>query len=262
LRFGADSFVDPLHGTATTGADQPDWRISSPLIWIREVAMFVVFESVLSQSQVRRLREVLLPDGFEDGVKTAHGDAQRVKRNLQFATTHPAWTSCVETVIGAANACLGLKQYAFPIRFTQPLFNLYGEGMHYGKHTDAAMMSAAGWPMRTDYSMTIFLSAPNEYEGGELVFSPDGGASVAAKLDAGSAVVYPSNTLHEVRTVTKGKRLAAIMWMQSALPSEQQRNVVRELDRVRELLDQNSLADACDLLGLARENLVRMFAQP
>jgi PKHD-type hydroxylase len=224
--------------------------------------MFVVFESVLTQPQVRRLREVLLPERFVDGAETAHGDARRVKRNLQFSTTHADWASCVEMVIGAANACQALKQYVLPIRFTQPLFNLYGQGMHYGKHTDAAMMSAAGWPMRTDYSMTIFLSAPGEYEGGELVFSPDGGTCVAAKLDAGSAVVYPSNTLHEVRSVTKGKRLAAVMWMQSALPSEQQRNVVRELDRVRELLDENSLADACDLLRLARENLVRMFAQP
>lgn len=224
--------------------------------------MFVVFESVLNQAQLRQLREALLPELFSDGAATAHGDAQREKKNLQLTTKHPNWAACADMVAAAVNACQPLKQYALPIRLTDPLFNLYGEGMAYGKHTDAAMMSASGWPMRTDYSMTIFLSSPSEYEGGELVFSSEGQAPMAAKLTAGSAVVYPSNTLHEVRPITRGQRFAAVMWMQSALPSELQRNVVQDLDRVRKLLDSNNVADACEHLRVARENLVRMFAQP
>lgn len=224
--------------------------------------MLVVFESLLAPSQVRQLRDALLPERFSDGAATAHGDAKRVKKNLQFTASHPNWAACAELVIGAVNACQALMEYALPIRMTQPLFNMYGDGMSYGKHTDSAMMSAAGWPMRTDYSMTIFLSSPQEYEGGELVFTAEGQAPTAAKLKAGAAVVYPSNTLHEVTPVTKGKRIAAVMWMQSALPSELQRNLVQDLDRVRHLLDDGKLVDACDRLRLARENLVRMFAQP
>lgn len=224
--------------------------------------MFTVFENLLSAAQVSQLREVLLPERFTDGAATAHGDALRVKKNMQFTSTHPKWAACSNMVIGAVNACQPLMQYALPIRMTPPLFNLYGEGMHYGQHTDAAMMSANGWPMRTDYSMTIFLSPPGEYEGGELVFTDTGKSHREVKLGVGSAVVYQSNTLHEVRTVTRGQRFAAIMWMQSALPSETQRNVVQTLDQVRELLDGNKTADARDQLRLARENLVRMFAQP
>lgn len=224
--------------------------------------MFVIFESVLGPSQLRQLRGALLPESFSDGAATAHGDAQRVKKNLQLTNKHPNWAACADMVVAAVNACQPLKQHAMPIRLTEPLFNLYGEGMSYGKHTDAAMMSASGWPMRTDYSMTLFLSSPSEYEGGELVFTSEGQPPMAAKLTAGSAVVYPSNTLHEVRPVTRGQRFAAVMWMQSAIPSELQRNVVQDLDRVRSLLDTNNVTDACERLKIARENLVRMFAQP
>ena len=224
--------------------------------------MFVVFDSVLNAAQVRQLRGALLPERFSSGAATADGDALRVKNNLQFTSTHPKWAPCSDLVIGAVNACRPLIQHALPVRMTPPLFNLYGQGMHYGKHTDAALMSAGGLPLRTDYSMTIFLSSPDEYEGGELVFTSVESVPMAAKLEAGSAVVYPSNTLHEVRPVTRGQRFAAILWMQSALPSEMQRNVVQELDRVRILLDDNNVVDAKERLKLARENLVRLLAQP
>ena len=212
--------------------------------------MFVVFDSVLNAAQVRQLRGALLPERFSSGAATADGDALRVKNNLQFTSTHPKWAPCSDLVIGAVNACRPLIQHALPVR------------MHYGKHTDAALMSAGGLPLRTDYSMTIFLSSPDEYEGGELVFTSVESVPMAAKLEAGSAVVYPSNTLHEVRPVTRGQRFAAILWMQSALPSEIQRNVVQELDRVRSLLDDNNVVDAKERLKLARENLVRLLAQP
>lgn len=222
--------------------------------------MFAVFDSILSAPQVAQLRSVLLPERFSDGAATAHGDAKRVKNNLQFTPGHPQWQACSNMVLGAINACQPLSQYALPIRMTLPLFNLYGEGMHYGQHTDAAMMSANGWPMRSDYSMTVFLSNPDEYDGGELVFADAAKTTREVKLSAGSAVIYPSNTLHEVRTVTRGRRFAAVLWLQSALPLETQRNIVQQLDQVRLLIDQG--ADARDQLRLARENLVRMFAQP
>jgi len=224
--------------------------------------MFVVFDSVLSAGQVRQLRSVLLPEKFSSGTLTAHGDAMRVKNNLQLTPAHPHWAACSETVLDAVRACAPLMQHALPVRMTPPLFNLYGEGMHYGQHTDAAMMSAGGLPMRTDYSMTLFLSSPEEYEGGELVFSSIENVPMAAKLEAGSAVMYPSNTLHEVRPVTKGERFAAVLWLQSALPDEAQRSAVHALDRVRVLLDGGNVVDAKERLRLAREDLVRLFARP
>jgi PKHD-type hydroxylase len=221
-----------------------------------------VFDSVLSPAQIQQLRTLLLADRFIDGAATAGGDAKRLKKNLQFNATHPNWRKCADLVFEAVNRCAPLVQYAMPVRLTQPLFNLYRDGMHYGKHTDAALMTTSGWPLRTDYSMTIFLSAPDEYDGGELVFSPIGQAPMRAKFAAGSAVVYPANTLHEVMPVTRGDRFAVVMWMQSALPNEAERNVIQELDRVRALLDAKDIAEANEHLRLAREDLVRMFARP
>ena len=224
--------------------------------------MFVVFDSVLPAPQVRRLRSALLRENFSSGALTAHGDAKRVKNNLQFTSTHPQWAASAETILDAVRGCAPLMLHTMPVRMTQPLFNLYSDGMHYGQHTDAALMSPGGLPMRTDYSMTLFLSSPEEYEGGELVFSSIENVPMAAKLAAGSVVVYPSNTLHEVRPVTKGQRFAAVLWMQSAMPLQQQRVAVQELDRVRSLLDQGKIEDAKERLRLAREDLVRLFAQP
>lgn len=239
------------------------WRLrgrkASPL---EGILVFSVFESVLTLAQVQHLRAALLPELFSSGALTAHGDAQRVKNNLQLSATHPRWAACSETVLDGVRSCAPLMQHVMPVRMTPPLFNLYSVGMHYGQHTDAALMSAGGLPMRTDYSMTLFLSAPEEYEGGELVFSSIENVPMAAKLAPGSAVVYPSNTLHEVRPVSRGQRFAAVMWLQSALPSELQRNVVHALDRVRALLDEGSLPAAKERLRVAREDLVRLFAQP
>lgn len=223
--------------------------------------MAAVFDSVLSPAQIQQLRSLLLADRYIDGAATAGGDAKRVKRNLQFDHTHPNWRKAADIVFEAVNRCTALGQYVLPVRISQPLFNLYRTGNHYGKHTDAALMTTGGWPMRTDYSMTLFLNDPGEYDGGDLVFSPIGQAPMRAKHKAGSAVVYPANTLHEVTPVTRGERFAVAMWMQSALPNDAERAAIQELDRVRALLDANDVAEAKEHLRVAREDLVRMFAR-
>jgi PKHD-type hydroxylase len=224
--------------------------------------VFLVFDSVMNTADVRQLRTALLPEKFSDGALTAHGDAQRVKKNMQLTASHPHWAKCSDVVLNAVRACVPMMLHTMPVRMTPPTFNLYSDGMHYGPHTDAALMSAGGLPMRTDYSMTVFLSDPEEYEGGELVFKAIEDFPMAAKLKAGSAVVYPSNTLHEVRPVTQGARFAAILWMQSALPLEQQRTAIQALDQVRKLMDGGDIEGAKERLRLTREDLVRLFAQP
>jgi len=146
---------------------------------------------------------------------------------------------------------------------TPPMFNLYGEGMSYGHHADAALMdSGSGIPMRSDLSLTVFLSDPSEYDGGELVFSSVEGMTMTAKLEAGQAVLYPSNMLHEVKPVTRGARLASIVWVQSAIADEPRRNILLELDHVRQALERGDMAQTRERLVLVRENLIRLFAQP
>ena len=224
--------------------------------------MFFVLDSLLRPDQLTQLRSVLVPDVFTDSSHSAQGLARQVKNNLQLAPTHPLATQCASVVLGAIHANMAFRNFAVPVRITTPIFNWHAQGMHYGAHTDSALMDAGGLPMRSDYSMTVFLSNPSEYEGGELSFTSSDNLPVNAKLDAGHAVLYPSNTLHEVRPVTQGVRLACVLWVQSAIPQEPERNLLHELDRVRSALDAGQQDEARQRLVLVKENMTRLFASP
>ena len=225
--------------------------------------MVVVLKSVLNAGQLKQLRAQLDPALFQPAQETAFGIARQAKRNLQLGPDHAVGRSCAESVLQALQAHGPFLQAALPVRMTPPMFNLYAEGMSYGHHADAALMdSGSGIPMRSDLSLTVFLSDPSEYDGGELVFSSVEGMTMTAKLEAGQAVLYPSNMLHEVKPVTRGARLASIVWVQSAIADEPRRNILLELDHVRQALERGDMAQTRERLVLVRENLIRLFAQP
>lgn len=224
--------------------------------------MFFVIESLLNPAQLNQLRSALAPEVFSDGSQSAQGLARQVKNNLQLAPSHPVAAQSAAVVLSAIHANAAFRSFAVPVRITTPIFNSHTEGMHYGPHTDSALMDAGGLPMRSDYSMTVFLSNPSEYEGGELSFTSSDNLPVNAKLDAGHAVLYPSNTLHEVRPVTQGVRLACVLWVQSAISQEPHRNLLHELDRVRHSLDAGDLEATRQRLVLVKENMTRLFANP
>jgi PKHD-type hydroxylase len=224
--------------------------------------VFFVLDSLLNPAQLAQLRNALVPEAFSDSSHSAQGLARQVKHNLQVAPTHPVASQCTAVVLGAIHANAAFRNFAVPVRITTPIFNWHAQGMHYGPHTDSALMDAGGMPMRSDYSMTIFLSNPTEYEGGELSFTSSDNLPVNAKLDAGHAVLYPSNTLHEVRPVTQGVRLACVLWVQSAIAQQPQRNLLHELDRVRSALDAGQPDEARQRLVLVKENMTRLFASP
>jgi PKHD-type hydroxylase len=120
---------------------------------------------------------------------------------------------------------------ALPLRVFPPLFNRYEPGMTFGAHVDNAIRQVAGSPLRvrTDLSATLFLSAPEEYDGGELVVDDTYGAH-SVKLPAGDMILYPATSLHRVQPVTRGVRLASIFWVQSMVRDDGERGLLFDLD--------------------------------
>lgn len=224
--------------------------------------MFQVFESFLSRDQVAQLRAALVPDLFVLGDSTAHGLARAVKDNRQISVDHPVGLQCAKLVNIALNTNPHFRQFALPTRVTPPMFSMYKKGMKYGRHSDAALMDGGGVAMRSDYSMTIFLSDPTEYEGGELEFPLGHNVPLTAKLPAGHAVLYPSDTLHEVRPVLNGTRMACVLWVQSAVAEAPVRGLLHDLDRIRFSMDNGRADEAKERLVLVKENLTRLFARP
>ena len=162
-------------------------------------------------------------------------------------------------VSGALRRHAAFISAALPYRMTEPLFNRYAPGMRYGAHIDNAIMFQTP-PLRSDVSVTVFLSEPSEYDGGELVME-EIGARRKLKLAAGAALLYPSTSLHRVEPVTRGARLAAVLWVQSLVRDAEQRRLLFELDRATQAVARRT-ADAPELalLGKTYHNLLRMWA--
>jgi PKHD-type hydroxylase len=200
---------------------------------------------------------------FKDGKATAHGLARMVKNNLQTERTSTDLSQADRILIGALQRSLEFQRFAQPKRIVVPMFSRYDPGMEYGPHIDDAVMSNkyGGDPLRSDLAMTIFLSPPSSYDGGELVIEmPLGEQEI--KLDAGEAVVYSSSSIHHVNRVTRGSRLAAVAWVQSTVRSEPLRailfDLIQAVDRSRTLGDH----DLSLRLGKSYHNLLRYAAEP
>jgi len=209
---------------------------------------------VLSQEAVGRLLAELSRATFVDGKATATGFAREVKQNLQ-AERSAEWPALDEIVFSALRRSPQFQTFAHPKRVLAPTYSRYEPGMQYGSHVDAAVMGGAQ-PMRADLAMTIFLSSPDSYEGGELVIeSPSGEQEV--KLAAGEAVVYPATTLHRVTPVTRGVRMAAVTWIQCAVRDERLRAILGDLNEAVHHAEAAKDAAAMLLLSKCYHNLLR-----
>jgi len=186
-----------------------------------------------------------------DGLMTAGPTAARVKRNLQLEPG-PEAQELSELVKKALLANDKFPPIALPRRITPPLFSRYDVGMEYGAHTDDAVRSRDG--IRTDLAATLFLSEPESYDGGELVVNNN-----AVKLAAGDLVLYPATTVHRVAAVTRGVRLAAVMWIQSLVRSHEQRDVLLALHGAIARLGDHPVTVSVEAV---QQNLLRMWAEP
>lgn len=222
--------------------------------------MLLCLTSVLTAEETSTLRRLLANAGFVDGKLTAGFRARRVKVNEQMRKTEE--TRQADTVvIEALRRHGGFTAAAFPNRIDAPLFSRYRPGMRYGPHTDDALLQRQR-PLRADVAVTVFLSEPVEYDGGELVVQTNFGPQ-EVKLPAGDAVVYPASSVHHVAEVTRGERLAAVTWVQSLVRDPARREVLHDLLAIRRLLA-GSMPDApeTDLVFKTYSNLLRMWAEP
>ncbi|TAH14711.1 MAG: Fe2+-dependent dioxygenase [Oscillatoriales cyanobacterium] len=196
---------------------------------------------------------------FVDGKLTAGWYAQQVKNNAQLKND-AAPTQELRNLVNQALKRNSLFQIAARPKAIRPImFSRYQGGMYYGTHIDNAIMGDEKL-MRSDLSLTLFLSDPATYTGGELVIESTQGEQ-AFKLDAGSMVVYPTTTLHRVEPVTEGERLAAVTWVQSLVRDAHNREILFDLDTVRDTLFQKSGKTAeFDLLSKSIANLLRKWA--
>lgn len=212
----------------------------------------------LAAEYVRRLERQQL----QDGRLTAGAAGQALKHNQQLVDTPESLAMSQE--IGQLLQRQRELLEPLAVRSSLPfMFNCYSEGMEYKAHTDNPIMYARGAELRTDLSATLFLSAPGTYDGGELVVGVDE-TPVPVKLPAGSIVIYPANTLHQVRPVTRGVRWAAVTWMQSRIRSYEQRQVFRTLTQALHAIGtvpaEGPQRVAMEALLRVKDDLLRMWA--
>lgn len=193
--------------------------------------MMLEVPDVLTPAQVRRCREALDRAAWRDGRLTAGHRAVRAKRNQQLAEDDPAAVRLGAFILERLGASERFMAAALPLKVLPPRFNRYAEGGAYGDHIDNAVFNVPGTPhrVRSDLSATLFLSEPEEYEGGELIIEGDWGLR-RVKLPAGHLMLYSARTLHRVAPVTRGERLAAFFWVQSLVREDSRRSMLLDLD--------------------------------
>lgn len=230
--------------------------------------MLLHIPALLPAEPLARVRAALDAADWIDGRATVGAQGAQVKRNQQLADHAPLRKQLGDIVLAALAASPLFHAAALPAQILPPRFNRYADGGEYGFHVDGAVMAVAahdGLPagqLRSDVSCTLFLSSPDEYDGGELIISDTYGEH-EVKLDAGDAIVYPSSSLHRVTPVTRGARLASFFWVQSLVPDPEQRRLLLELDTSIQALTAGG-AERAPVLQLTNvyHNLLRRWARP
>lgn len=224
--------------------------------------MMLHIPEVLSKQQVTDIRQQLLQSSmWVDGTQSAGIQAQQIKNNLQIDVHSELYQQLSHQVQQALQQHLLLRSAALPKHILQPMFNCYQNQGNYGNHVDSAIQYSTQLKqsIRTDVSLTLFLSEPDEYEGGELIVEDTYG-SHEVKLDAGDAILYPSTSLHRVEPVTQGARIAAFTWIQSMVKDDWQRSMLFNLDMTILKLRQQ-LGDCEEVVQLTSHyhNLIRQW---
>ena len=188
--------------------------------------------NVLSKEQVAEFRQMMETANWVGGKVTAGTLSASVKQNQQLSEQDPLTHHLSELVIQAIWKNPVFQAAALPCQIIPPLFNRYDEHESFGFHVDNSIRLIRGTAqqMRTDLSCTLFLSEPEEYEGGDLVIEDTYGYH-EVKLPAGDIVLYPSTSLHEVSSIIRGTRFASFFWVQSMIRDDAERHMLFNLDQ-------------------------------
>ena len=221
--------------------------------------MLIRLPAVLDATQLGAAHELIAGGRFADGRSSAGKAARRVKLNEELALDPTRRSRLDNLVMGQLLQHAVFRSAAMPLKTAAPYYARYSPGMAYGSHVDDPVMGQ-GDLYRSDVSVTIFLNAPQDYDGGELCIETEFGTQ-QVKLPAGDAVIYPSSSVHHVAEVTRGERLVAVSWIQSLVRSPEQRALLHTLNQAREhLLERAPDAPETTRVNHAYVNLVRMWS--
>jgi PKHD-type hydroxylase len=223
--------------------------------------MIIQIPDVLGADQVAHTRRLLEQAAWVDGRVTAGQQSARVKDNMQLAESDPVARQLGEEIVAALQRNPLFVAAALPLRVFPPLFNRYQGGQAFGYHVDNAIrQSLSGLRIRTDLSATLFLAEPEEYDGGELMIEDTYGVH-GVKLPAGHMVVYPASSLHHVRPVARGARIASFFWIQSMVRDDGERTLLFDLDAaIQRLSSEVPDHPAAVQLTAVYHNLLRRWA--
>ena len=223
--------------------------------------MMLKIEHVLMRDEAINLRRRLDGSEWVDGRTTAGAQSALAKHNLQIPEGSDIAREAGDVVLKALRDNAAFVSAALPLRVFPPLFNRYDEGMRFDAHIDNAIRFSDTARIRTDISATLFLTDPEDYDGGELIVADTFGEH-AVKLAAGSMVIYPASSLHRVATVTRGSRWASFFWLQSMVRSAEQRSLLHRVDRSIQAISAKLGVGDETVLRLTGDyhNLVRMWS--
>jgi len=230
--------------------------------------MLIVIEKVLTAEQVAAARQRLAAAEWVDGRVTAGYQAQEVKRNAQLAEDSTVARKLGEVVLAGLARSPRFMSAALPLRVFPPMFNSYAGGQTFGTHVDTAIrqLVTTGQRIRTDLSATLFLTPPEEYDGGELIVEDSYGEK-SVKLAAGDMVLYPATSLHRVEPVTRGNRVSSFFWIQSMIRQDAHRTLLFDVDESIQRLARSEQAQEVEVkktsvqLTGVYHNLLRQWAE-
>jgi PKHD-type hydroxylase len=225
--------------------------------------MLIQVPDILTPDEVARFRAALAGVDWGDGRATAGPQAAQVKNNLQLSEEHPVARELGELILRKLARDPLFTSAALPLKVFPPLFNRYEGGGNFGMHVDTAVRYTSLPPhrVRTDLSATLFLTAAEDYDGGELTVEDTYGVH-KVKLPAGHMILYPASSLHAVTPVTRGTRLAAFFWIQSMVRDDAKRALLFDMDRAIQRLNKDvpSHPAIVQLTGVYH-NLLRTWAE-
>jgi PKHD-type hydroxylase len=222
--------------------------------------MIVRIPSVLTGEELAKIHERLDRAAWVDGRATAGHQGVKVKANLQLAEGGEDANALGAIVLRALERNGFFTSATLPRHVYPPMFNKYEPGMDFGTHIDGAIRQVGQQRIRTDISATLFLNAPEDYDGGELLIEDTYGAH-SVKLPAGDMVIYPATSLHRVTPVTHGARIASFFWVQSLVKDDSERSLLFDLDRAIMELGKTVPGESAAMLRLTTtyHNLVRKW---
>ena len=223
--------------------------------------MLLAIPKVLTEHQLKTVRELLQDAHFVDGRLSAGATARKVKKNHELPADSQLQNQLNNIVMNALFNHPLYQAAVLPHRQATPFYARYEPGEAYGNHVDDPVMGPMQGRYRTDVSTTVFINDPEDYEGGEIVIQSQIGEQ-AIKLAAGSAITYPSGSLHRVAEVTKGTRLVAVTWAQSMVRDAEKRELLFNLYKSRDAL-QKKYPDDEEVVKVDHTyiNLMRMWAE-